>query len=96
MKRNILLPLLAIVFAVLSAFASAPPQNAWYDSNGATAEGGVQDVIDIPTDRPCNTSATDHVCKIVINSVEFNAYNSKANAEDGGGTGTAGLLKYNN
>ena len=97
MKNKILLPLLAVVLAMVGAFASSPmAQMGWYDSNGAPAGGGVQTSITIPGASPtCSTTATSHVCKIVVGLTEFNAYNSQANAENGGGNGTTGLLKYN-
>lgn len=96
MKSKILLPLLAVVFALAGAFASSPvAQMGWFDSNGPAEGGGVHYEISIPDDdRTCSTSATTSVCKIVIGSTEFNAFDTKANAEANGGLGTVGLLRY--
>lgn len=97
MKNKFVLPLVAVLFAVAGALASSPAvQMAWFDSNGSQSGGGQQGQISIPSDgRQCSTTATAHVCKIIVSDVEFNAYDSQANAESGGGAGTVGLLRYN-
>ena len=93
MKNKFFLPLLAVILATMGVFGSMPLQQAWYDANGASAGGATEESIDIPSNKNC-TLTGQNVCKIVVNSVEFNAYNSAANAEDGGGMGTTGLFKY--
>ncbi|MBX2956181.1 MAG: hypothetical protein KF846_08490 [Cyclobacteriaceae bacterium] len=95
MKSKFLLPLMAVVFAVASAFVAKPvEQMAWFDSNGSQPGGGEQAPITIPADRPCLTTASSHICKIVVSGIEFNAYDTQQNAENGGGSGSAGLLRY--
>ena len=96
MKNKMFLPLLAVLFAIAGAFASAPlTQTAWFDSNGLTAGGGQQGQISIPSNKNCTTDPASHVCKIVVADIQFNAYDSQTNAEAGGGMGSVGLLRYN-
>lgn len=91
-----LLPVLAIVFALASAFASAPfGQLAWYDSNGSTSGGGMQGEIVNAPDGACSTTSGTHICKIQVGPSQVNAFDSQANAEANGGTPNAGILKYN-
>jgi hypothetical protein len=91
MKNKLILPLLAVVFAVAGALATPMfVQTGWYDSNGPVAGGGLQgSITDPPGNTPvCSTSATSHQCMIG----EFEAYNTKANAES---ANSLGLLRYN-
>lgn len=91
MKNKFILPLLAVVFAVAGALGTPMfAQTGWYDSNGPVAGGGLQgSITDPPGNTPvCSTSATSYQCMIG----EFNAFNTKANAESGD---PSGLLRYN-
>jgi hypothetical protein len=95
MKNKLLLPVLAVIFAVAGAFATPLfVQTGWYDSNGAASGGGLEGTItDPPGDTPvCSTSAISHQCMIVTSEDEFDAYNTKENAES---ANPVGLLKYN-
>lgn len=95
MKNKLFLPLLAFVFAVASAIATPLlVQTGWYDSNGAVSGGGLQgNITDPPGNTPvCSTSAISHQCMIATQDGEFEAYDSKANAES---ANSIGLLKYN-
>lgn len=97
MKRKMILPLLAMAFALVSAFAFTPPQTAWYDSNGVTAGGGMTGTITTPSgeDAPeCTTSATDHICLIRVGLVDKNAFVDQASAELNGGAPNSGVLRY--
>jgi len=90
MKRKMILPLLAIVFAVASAFTTTlVPQQGWYDSNGPTSGGGVQANITTPpnSEPVCSTMAEAHLCKIFVGGVQKDAFDTKANAEANGATG---------
>lgn len=94
MKRRLLTPLLAVVFAVTGALATPMlAQIGWYDSNGSVAGGGMQGTITTPPgDTPvCSVSATNHICKIRVGLVEYDAFDTKDNAES---SNTAGLLRY--
>lgn len=97
MKRKMILPLLAMAFALVSALAFTPPQTAWYDSNGVTAGGGMTGTITTPSgeDAPeCTTSATQHLCKILANFQNNNAFVDQASAELNGGAPNSGVLRY--
>lgn len=94
MKNKLLLPVMAVVMAALSAFASMPAQQAWFDANGAIEHGATQGTITIPSDRNCTLSG-QQVCKITVNSVQYNAFDTPEHAEANGGMESAGLLKYN-
>lgn len=88
MKSKILLPLLAVVFALAGAFTSSPVvQMGWYDPG----TGGVEGVISTPGDTPTCSLSGDNICKIYSAPFDFNAYDSKAHAETGGETG---LLRF--
>lgn len=93
MKNKLLLPLLAVILGTIGALGSMLPQQAWYDANGAIAGGATEESIDIPSSGTCDLTGPN-VCKIVVNSIEYNAYNSPTNAEVDGGMGTTGLLKF--
>lgn len=101
LRNKVVVPVLAIVLAVVSAFATVKPavfaQQGWYDSNGTTAGGGLQVSITTPLGNSpvCSVDATRNVCKILVGGVQYNAFNSQTNAEMAGGTGINGLLKYN-
>lgn len=99
-KSKIILPLLAVLFAVIaSAFTPAAPfaQSGWYDENGSTADGGMPGTITTPVGNSpvCSTTATTHVCKIQVGLTEYNAFISEAKAEQNGGSPNDGLLRYN-
>lgn len=84
MKRKMILPLLAIVFAVASAFASKPLlQSAWFNDDGDAASGTITN-----TNKECAVGRSIQ-CTI---GTEF-AYDSPEHAEM---EDPAGLLKYNN
>jgi hypothetical protein len=94
MKGKIIMPLIAVVFAVAGALATPMlAQIGWYDSNGSVAEGGMQGTITTPPgDTPvCSISATNQICKIRVGLVDHNAFNTKENAES---ANQAGLLRY--
>lgn len=99
-KTKLILPLLAIVFALLSAFATAPvAQRAWYDSNGLGEAGGMEgDIttpdVTVPVPPTCNTVATTFLCKIHDGITNRNAFTTQAYAEQNGGQPNAGVLKY--
>jgi hypothetical protein len=85
MKRKMILPLLAVLLAVASAFASMPlSQTAWFNDGGTVG----QDVITAPTNKTC---ATGRSIQCMIGSLP--AYDTQANAQNQVATG---LLKYNN
>jgi hypothetical protein len=97
MKRKMILPLLAVVFALASAFTTTPlVQQGWYDSNGSTEGGGVLGDITTPggDDPVCTPISGDHLCKISVGEFERNAFNTKANSEEDGDNGTTGRLRY--
>lgn len=97
MKNKLLLPVMAVALAVLSAFSTAPvSQMGWYDSNGLNENGGQYTSITNPAgDEPaCSVNAEDHLCIIQVGTQQHIAFNSKTNAETGGGQGTNGRLRY--
>jgi len=84
MKRKMILPLLAIVFALASAFATAPvTQTAWFHVNPNSNDEGVID----NTTQPCVVGR-----QIQCTISGMNAYDSPANANT---QSAPGLLKYN-
>lgn len=89
MKRKMLLPLFAVLFAVLGAFASSPlvQQKGWYKNALGQV---VEDFITTPADtdiQPCSTSGM-HFCRVGSKQ----AYDTQANAA---AQDPAGELKYN-
>ncbi|MBX2968258.1 MAG: hypothetical protein KF803_02720 [Cyclobacteriaceae bacterium] len=90
MKSKILLPLLAVLFAVAGALATPMlVQSGWYDSNGpGVPGGGMEGSITTPSgDTPVCGSLGQQVCKIGF----FDAYNSQEAAEN---ADENGLLRY--
>ena len=89
--------MLAILLAVAGAFSKPMfTQMGWYDSNGAAAGGGLLGYITTPSgDTPVCTAVGLSTCTIHIFATTYNTYDTKANAEAGGGKGSDGLLKYN-
>lgn len=78
-----ILPLLAVVFALASAFASANTQSAWFHEDGEGVEGTITN-----TTEPCFVGG-DVQCTIGSKD----AYNSRTNAAM---QEVGGLLKYDN
>jgi len=87
MLRKMIIPLFALAFAVVGAFASPVfSQMGWFKSGSGV---GVQGTITVPGDTPaCLTTNTAHTC-LIGSSV---AYDTKVNAEN---QTTTGILKYN-
>jgi len=85
MKRKIIIPFAAILFAVVAAVASVkPPQIAWYKPLGGSAQQGA---ITTPSNTdmiPCTVGANQ--CFIGA----YKAYDTQVNAE---AQGQVGLLK---
>lgn len=85
MKRKMILPLLAVVFALASAFATAPlTQMAFYHVAPNTHASGA---ITTPPDKPCDVGRAVQ-CFI---GTEV-AYEDELSADT---QNNAGLLKYN-
>lgn len=84
-KSKMLLPLLAIVFAIASAFATEPVvQSAWYNSGVNSSSPGD---ITTPTDREC---AVGRVAQCFIGTnVAYDSPQTAASQD------SDGLLKYN-
>jgi len=84
MKRKMILPLLAIVFAVAGAVGSMPlSQIAWFNDSGEVGQATITN----PTDKTCAVGRTVQ-CKIGL----LNAYDTQNNATN---QNSAGLMKYN-
>ena len=83
-KSKLLLPLLAMVFAVASAFASAfAPQMAWYNTGpNAAAQGNIDFPVNVSDTNPCTLSGSTQ-CKIG----GIDAYDTEAHAKVPTGTG---------
>jgi hypothetical protein len=92
MKKKILLPVLALVLALASAFAPMPPnQMGWYKDTSVFPPTVQQGTITTPSDtdvQPCALGRTN-VCKVGI----YNAHSTSAGATD---DTEITLLKYNN
>jgi hypothetical protein len=89
MKKNrFILPLLAFVFAIGSAFSSAPVFTAYYDSNGSSSGGAASGSV---SDDCAISSGT--ICQI---NNQW-AFDTEGHAEDNEGmktdTNALGLLK---
>lgn len=87
---------IAVVAGVVTAFARPMVfvQQGWYDSNGATAGGGVLGNITYPPgDNPaCLVQASGINCSITVAAGTFAAYATKAAAES---NNAAFRLKHN-
>lgn len=83
-----LLPLLAIVFAVASAFASTlVPQMAWHKSGpGAATQAAITVPENISEENPCGASGQT-ICKV-------NGFNAYATQDDANNSRPEGLLRY--
>lgn len=89
MKRKILLPLLAVVFALAGAFASSPVvQMGWYNPGTGGEEG---EITSPGGDTPVCGLSGSNTCKIQIGFDEYDAYNTQADANT---YQSSGLLKF--
>ncbi len=85
MKKKMILPLMAVMFALAGAFASAPlAQSGWFNDDGEVEQG----TITIPANKVCETGRNIQ-CMIGV----LPAYNTQSNAQS---QIPSGLLKYNN
>ena len=83
MKRKIILPLLAVVFAIASAFTSNFAQSAYFWNGMAVDTGDIDN-----TTKPCTVNGTNQ-CTIL----GFDAYDNPTHAA--ASPSPTGLLKYN-
>lgn len=83
-KTKIVLPLLAMVFAIASAFASVfAPQRAWYNTGpNSAAQGDIDFPVNVSDTNPCTLSGSTQ-CKIS----GADAYDTQAHAQMPTGTG---------
>jgi hypothetical protein len=90
MKNKMLLPLLAVVFAFVGAFASTPfaQQMAWFKPLVGSAQQGT---ITVPANTDTNPCTTGGTIQCTVNG--RNAYDTEAHAN--AAPDAAGLLKYN-
>jgi len=88
MKRKMMMPLLAMLVAVVGAVASVmPPQQAWFKPLvGPVQQGAITSPADTDV-NPCGSSGSN---QCTING--RNAYDTEQHAID---QGTTGLLKRN-
>lgn len=85
MKNKMLLPIVAVVFGVASAFASTPlTQMGWFNDDGEVGQAAITD----PTDKTCAVGR-DIQCSIGV----LPAYETQSDAQT---QNQSGLLKYNN
>jgi hypothetical protein len=95
MKNKFLMPALAILIAMASAFATPiTNQMGWYDANGAEEEGGaVQAEITTPANSEslCSVISEGQICKIRVGFVDHEAF---ATAQDAETANPDGLLRY--
>jgi len=89
MKKRMILPLVAVLFALVGAFASTfTPQVAWFKPMiGVAQQGDIDSPGDISTEDPCLVQPGVQ-CR--INGLDAYDTEAHANAQD-----PAGLLKYN-
>lgn len=89
MKRKMILPLLAIVFALASAFATKPlsQQMAYFKPIIGDVQFAAITVPNDTDDQPCDVNNTDHLCTI-------NGRTAYESAETAGAQGNPGRLWY--
>ena len=87
-KSSLILPLLAVIFAVGSAFSNAPLITAYIDSNGS-ASGGAQSVS-VPND--C-AEALGTICSVDDHWTFSSGANAEANMDEKSNQEASGLLR---
>lgn len=91
MKNKMLLPVVAVLFGVVTAFSSVDPspQIAWFKSGTIVDDAAIDFPAEVDEDNRCTTAEG---VQCTINGL--NAYDSEIHAEDA--PSTVGLLKYSN
>ncbi|HLT75657.1 MAG TPA: DUF6520 family protein [Ohtaekwangia sp.] len=90
MKNKFLMPALAILIAMASAFATPiTNQMGWYNDDGVAVEG----TITTPSSNEplCSAIPNGSVCKIRVGTTDHDAY---ATEEDAQFETLSGLLRY--
>ncbi len=85
-KRKMILPLLAIVFAVAAAFAFLPPQSAFYNTGPGTAATGTISTPASTSDIVCGDAGSS-ICKVGLK----NAYSVLVDAQN---QTSSNLMRY--
>jgi hypothetical protein len=88
MKSKLILPLIAILFAVAGAFATPLfVQTGWYDVDGTGSTPPASGNITTPGDTPICGASGNRICMVGL----FNAYSTATGATNGD---ESKLLKY--